>query len=43
MLKIGIPIFPGSNCDRDIYHVLTNLYNIKTDLIWHKKRQNKKL
>ena len=37
MLKIGIPIFPGSNCDRDIYHVLTNLYNVKTDLIWHKK------
>jgi len=37
MLKIGIPIFPGSNCDRDIYHVLTNLYKIKTDFIWHKK------
>jgi phosphoribosylformylglycinamidine synthase subunit PurQ / glutaminase len=37
MLKIGIPIFPGSNCDRDVYHVLTNIYNIKTDLIWHKK------
>jgi phosphoribosylformylglycinamidine synthase subunit PurQ / glutaminase len=37
MLKIGIPIFPGSNCDRDIYYVLTNLYNVKTDLIWHKK------
>lgn len=37
MLKIGIPIFPGSNCDRDVYHVLTNLYNIKTDMIWHKK------
>ena len=37
MLKIGIPIFPGSNCDRDIYHVLTNLCNVKTDLIWHKK------
>jgi phosphoribosylformylglycinamidine synthase I len=37
MLKIGIPVFPGSNCDRDIYHVLTNLYKIKTDFIWHKK------
>ena len=37
MLKIAIPVFPGSNCDRDIYHVLTNLYKIKTDFIWHKK------
>src|SRR5918993_1444107 len=37
MLKIGIPVFPGSNCDRDIYHVLTNLYKINTDFIWHKK------
>lgn len=37
MLKIGIPVFPGSNCDRDIYHVLTNLYKIKTDFVWHKK------
>jgi phosphoribosylformylglycinamidine synthase I len=41
MQKIAIPIFPGSNCDRDIYHVLTNLYNIKTDFIWHKKEKIK--
>jgi phosphoribosylformylglycinamidine synthase len=37
MLKIGIPVFPGSNCDRDIYYVLTKIYNIKTEFIWHKK------
>ncbi len=37
MLKFGIPVFPGSNCDRDIYHVLTKFYKIKTDFIWHKK------
>jgi phosphoribosylformylglycinamidine synthase subunit PurQ / glutaminase len=37
MLTIGVPIFPGSNCDKDVYHVLTNIYKVKTDLIWHKK------
>jgi phosphoribosylformylglycinamidine (FGAM) synthase-like amidotransferase family enzyme len=37
MLKFGIPVFPGSNCDRDIYYVLTKFYKIKTDFIWHKK------
>ena len=37
MLTIGIPVFPGSNCDRDIYHVLTNIYKIKADFIWHTK------
>ena len=41
MLTIGIPIFPGSNCDRDIYYVLTNIYNVKADLIWHKKENIK--
>lgn len=41
MLTIGIPIFPGSNCDRDVHHVLTNIYKVKTDLIWHKKENIK--
>ena len=41
MLTIGIPIFPGSNCDRDIHYVLTNIYNVKADLIWHKKENIK--
>ena len=37
MLTIGVPIFPGSNCDKDVYHVLTHIYKVKADLIWHKK------
>ena len=41
MLTIGIPIFPGSNCDRDVHYVLTNIYKVKTDLIWHKKENIK--
>jgi phosphoribosylformylglycinamidine synthase len=37
MLTIGIPVFPGSNCDRDIYHVLTKIYKLKAEFIWYKK------
>ncbi len=37
MIKIGIPIFPGSNCDRDVAKVLTTTFNIKTDFLWYNK------
>jgi phosphoribosylformylglycinamidine synthase subunit PurQ / glutaminase len=33
--KIGIVVFPGSNCDRDVYSVLSNYLKIRADLIWH--------
>jgi phosphoribosylformylglycinamidine synthase len=36
-IKVGVVIFPGSNCDRDVYHVLHNILNIDTEFIWHKK------
>ncbi|MDP9197157.1 MAG: phosphoribosylformylglycinamidine synthase subunit PurQ [Thermoproteota archaeon] len=36
MAKIGLVVFPGSNCDRDIYHVLTNILSLKTEYLWHK-------
>ena len=41
MIKIGIPVFPGSNCDKDIHNVLTTKFNIQADLIWHKKSRLK--
>ena len=37
MFKIGIAVFPGSNCERDIYHVLNNILNLHADYIWHTK------
>ncbi|HLN34910.1 MAG TPA: phosphoribosylformylglycinamidine synthase subunit PurQ [Nitrososphaeraceae archaeon] len=39
MLKIGIAVFPGSNCDKDVYHVISNIFKIKTDFIWHTKEK----
>ncbi len=37
MTKIGIAVFPGSNCDRDVHHVLNNVIGVQADFIWHTK------
>ncbi|HEV8405635.1 MAG TPA: phosphoribosylformylglycinamidine synthase subunit PurQ [Nitrososphaera sp.] len=37
MTKIGIAVFPGSNCDRDVHHVLNNVIGVHADYIWHTK------
>src|SRR5919198_5214960 len=33
--KIGIVVFPGSNCDRDVHSVLNNVVKVHADLVWH--------
>jgi phosphoribosylformylglycinamidine synthase subunit PurQ / glutaminase len=37
MAKIGIAVFPGSNCDRDVYHVLNKVIGVQADYIWHNR------
>jgi phosphoribosylformylglycinamidine synthase len=39
MVKIGIAVFPGSNCDRDVHHVLNNVLGVHADFIWHTKER----
>ncbi len=34
-IKIAVVQFPGANCDLDAIHVLNNIINVKTDLVWH--------
>ena len=34
-IKVAVIQFPGSNCDLDTVHVLKNVMQIETDLIWH--------
>lgn len=34
-VKIAVLMFPGSNCDLDTVHVLKNVIQVETDLIWH--------
>ena len=36
-VKVGDIVFPGSNCDRDMYHVLTDVFNLDTQYFWHEK------
>jgi len=34
--KVGIIVFPGSNCDYDAYYAFKDILNINTQFIWHK-------
>ena len=36
-MKIGVVVFPGSNCDRDMYHVLSDVFNLDAQYYWHEK------
>lgn len=36
-MKIAVTVFPGSNCDRDVLHVLRNVLKVDADLVWHKE------
>lgn len=37
MPKVGVVVFPGSNCDQDVYHVLKNVLKIDVEYVWHTK------
>jgi len=34
-VRVAVIVFPGSNCDRDMHHVLTDVFNIESKLVWH--------
>jgi phosphoribosylformylglycinamidine synthase len=36
-MKFGVVVFPGSNCDRDVYHVLKNVAKQDTVMLWHQQ------
>ena len=35
-MKFGVVVFPGSNCDRDIYDALVNDLHQEAKMLWHK-------
>ena len=35
-MKCGVVVFPGSNCDHDVYHVLRHVLGQDTDFLWHR-------
>jgi len=40
-MKIGIVVFPGSNCDEDAFHVAGQVLGHQSQLLWHKERDLK--
>ena len=34
-MKCGIVVFPGSNCDHDVYHVLKHVLDQEVVFLWH--------
>jgi len=41
-MRIGVLVFPGSNCDHDLYHVLGGLLGFEAVYLWHKDSDLKK-
>ncbi|MFA5811496.1 MAG: phosphoribosylformylglycinamidine synthase subunit PurQ [bacterium] len=37
-MKFGIVVFPGSNCDHDCLHVVTDVLGHEGFFLWHKER-----
>ena len=35
-MKFGIVVFPGSNCDHDVYHVAKHVLGHEAAFLWHK-------
>ena len=35
-MKVGVVVFPGSNCDHDTFHVLGEVCGQEPRLVWHK-------
>ncbi len=36
-MRIAVIVFPGSNCDHDVYIAFKKILNLPTDFIWHKE------
>lgn len=38
-MRVGVIVFPGSNCDHDAYHAARHVFGLETTFIWHKERK----
>ena len=36
LIRFGVVVFPGSNCDTDAYHAITTFAGAGVDYLWHK-------
>ena len=37
-MRVGVVVFPGSNCDHDTYHVVKHVLGAEAHYVWHKDR-----
>ncbi len=37
-MRCGVVMFPGSNCDHDVYHVLKHVLGQDAEFLWHQDR-----
>ncbi len=37
-MKVGVVVFPASNCDKDTYWVFNDILGVETVYLWHKDR-----
>jgi phosphoribosylformylglycinamidine synthase len=37
-LSVGIVVFPGSNCDKDVNHILNDVIGLSTQYVWHTQK-----
>jgi len=35
-MRVGVVVFPGSNCDHDAYHVVKHVCGVDARFVWHK-------
>lgn len=42
-MKVGVIVFPGSNCDRDMFHVLQDVFKLDVKYFWHEDNLPKDL
>jgi phosphoribosylformylglycinamidine synthase I len=38
-MKVGVVVFPGSNCDHDTYHVAKHVMGAEARFVWHKEAE----
>ena len=37
-MRFAVIVFPGTNCDRDCWHVVRNVLNCEVEFVWHEER-----
>ncbi len=40
-MKFAVVVFPGSNCDRDCYHIAKDVLGCEAEYVWHNERDLK--